>query len=388
MIRLIGVLLALALVLGATTAEAHQRNTSYSSFWIDESGARVVLRAPTRQLTSGGNSPAVELSIHAESLVMLADGHPCLPVAGSGRPVASAPGWTARTWRVECGSGVRSIESRMSQAAPGRLHFVRVRRGQKVSETVLTGSTSTWILEEGRAERVGGTSFWGFVQLGVKHILSGYDHLVFLLVLVIASLSVSQVAFLVTGFTIGHSVTLGLAVAGNVSPDVKTVEALIGVSIAVVAVENVWSIGSRGPWIPRIAGGALALLAGAVFLRERVVPWAFAGVGLFTLCYFALLSRSEHSERLRWGVAGLFGLVHGFGFAASLGELDMPAGRTAEALFGFNTGVELGQLVVVLAIWPLLLLVRRRAGQEALLGWGSAAALSVGIFWALTRTFS
>jgi hypothetical protein len=104
-------------------------------------------------------------------------------------------------------------------------------------------------------------------------------------------------------------------------------------------------------------------------------------------CHFALVARAGRPDRLRAGVAGLFGLVHGLGFAGALEDLALPAPRLAAALLGFNAGVELGQLAVLAAAWPLLAAVRRRgeAAHGTLVRWGSAAAAAAGVFWAVTR---
>jgi hypothetical protein len=92
---------------------------------------------------------------------------------------------------------------------------------------------------------------------------------------------------------------------------------------------------------------------------------------------------------LRWTIAFLFGLVHGFGFAAVLTAVGLPRDRILSALFGFNFGVELGQLVIVALIWPLLHLVagHRRSAYELIAEAGSAAVLALGLFWFLTRTY-
>jgi hypothetical protein len=102
-----------------------------------------------------------------------------------------------------------------------------------------------------------------------------------------------------------------------------------------------------------------------------------------------MLERVERPARLRAAVAFAFGLVHGFGFAGVLAELELPRERLAAALFGFNVGVELGQLAVVVAVWPLLRLLARPADGRplrALAEIASAAICGLGLFWFLTRT--
>ena len=85
-----------------------------------------------------------------------------------------------------------------------------------------------------------GTSLGEYIALGIEHILTGYDHLAFLLALLLIGSSLGEVAKVVTGFTVAHSITLGLTILGYVRPEARSVEALIGLSIALVAAENVW----------------------------------------------------------------------------------------------------------------------------------------------------
>lgn len=102
------------------------------------------------------------------------------------------------------------------------------------------------------------------VPLGVEHILSGWDHVIFLLALLLMATSLRSALVVVTGFTVGHSVTLALATLGFASPDIATVEALIGLSIVLVAVENIWLAEGRGsPVVPRARVAALCALAEA-----------------------------------------------------------------------------------------------------------------------------
>ena len=143
-----------------------------------------------------------------------------------------------------------------------------------------------------------------FFALGLRHILAGYDHLVFLAALLLGVRRLTSVIKTVTSFTVAHSLTLGLAVLGFVRLPATIVEPLIAASIVVVGLEN--------------------------------------------------LLRSENDSR--WKLTFAFGLVHGFGFAGALQELGIGAGGIGIAvpLGAFNAGVEVGQIAVATAIWPLV----------------------------------
>ena len=176
----------------------------------------------------------------------------------------------------------------------------------------------------------------GFFTMGVEHILSGWDHLLFLAVLVLRGGTLLSLLRIVTAFSLAHSATLALAALGVATVPARLVEPAIAASIVWVAVEN---------------------------LRVREAP--------------------AH----RWLVSLAFGLVHGFGFASALQELSLPAGRMAWALVGFNLGVEVGQALVLLAFFPLLVWLRRGAWEPAVVRAGSAAVGLVGSVLLVQRVF-
>lgn len=153
---------------------------------------------------------------------------------------------------------------------------------------------------------------WRFGQLGVEHIWTGYDHLLFLLGLLLVATKLREMLVVATGFTIAHSVTLSLAATGVVTLPSALVEPAIAASIVFVGIENLW----RPP-----------------------------------------------ATRRRWITFGL-GLVHGFGFAGLLAEIGLPAQGRLAALVSFNLGVELGQAVVVVVAMPILLWLRKAPWWE------------------------
>jgi len=180
-------------------------------------------------------------------------------------------------------------------------------------------------------------------------------------------------------------------VLGVVRPNGAAIEALIGYSIALVAAENAWLLAGGGIAVPAAVAIATALLAAAALLGfGSVGPLVLAGLALFAGCHFALLARVAQPERLRAAVAFVFGLVHGFGFAGVLAEMDLPTARLVPALFGFNVGVELGQLAAVALAWPALLAIARASPQRwapRVVEAGSAAVCGLGLFWFATRAF-
>jgi len=177
-------------------------------------------------------------------------------------------------------------------------------------------------------------SLLGFLRMGVEHILTGYDHLLFLLGLVVVGASWRSLAKTVSAFTVAHSITLAVAALGLWTPPARIVEPVIALSIAYVGVENV-------------------------------------------------LARQPSR---RWRLTFLFGLIHGFGFASALREIAPGGGGAALALLGFNLGVEAGQLAVIGLVLPAVLLLRRvRWLEGARARVPSLGIAAVGAVWFVAR---
>jgi hypothetical protein len=405
--------LALALAcLVPQVAQSHGRSTSTSSFDVipgDPTTARIVLRAPWSDLQRavpglGESGPTPEgvdperlarVDRYLEEHVLLrADGEACA-VTGPASPVPTTdPTHLGRSWRVICASrGPLAIESTaFFDVRPQHVHLARIRQGEgpAVEQLLVRDRPRITLPPTESAQATTGSGLLDYVKLGIGHIFTGADHLCFLLALLLIGATLREVAMVVTGFTAAHSLTLALGVLGVVRPASAAVEALIGLSIVVVALENF--LETTGDATRRLVRGGLALLlagasAGALVGRFAVPALALAGVGIFSLCYFELLARAERPARLRWLVAFVFGLVHGFGFAGVLAETALPAGRMAQALLGFNLGVEIGQLSIVATLWPLyrLLLARLPDARSAVIQLGSAVVLAAGLFWFLSR---
>jgi HupE / UreJ protein len=173
-----------------------------------------------------------------------------------------------------------------------------------------------------------------FLKLGVEHIFLGYDHICFLIALIIVS-RLGELVKIVTSFTLAHSITLILAALKIVTLPSRLIECGIALTIVYVAAENLW--------------------------RKNI--------------------------RRRWLLTFFFGLIHGFGFANVLAELGLPRNATIQCLLSFNVGVEMGQLAIVLSVFPLVkLLDRWRFAAEVKTALSAAVGL-FGLGWFLDRAF-
>lgn len=224
-------------------------------------------------------------------------------------------------------------------------------------KAVLSGEERNFILEPGastlRIEGEPSRSFGSFVAMGIKHIGAhpaewrdasgvhlpgGIDHILFLLALILAGGGLWRTLATVTGFTVGHSITLAIAtIWPSLAPPSRPIEVAIAASIAYVALRD-------------------------VFAKEP----------------------SKHG----FAIAAAFGLVHGFGFASALAELHLSRAGLASALVGFNLGVELGQAAVVAILAPLIALLRKKEWFRRIGGKACAAAIATaGLYWLVQRAF-
>jgi len=198
-----------------------------------------------------------------------------------------------------------------------------------------------------------GKQFLAFLREGIRHIWTGYDHILFLLALLLPAVlqreggdwrgvaafrpAFMNVLKIVTAFTLAHSLTLSLATLGIVRLPSRLTESAIAASVALAAANNLWPM-----------------------VRER-----------------------------GWLVAFAFGLVHGFGFANALSELGLAHSAPALALVGFNLGVEIGQLAIVAVFLPLAYALRRSWSYQQLgLRLGSAFIVLMAGVWLLERALN
>jgi hypothetical protein len=397
--RAFAIVIALLVALCPATVRAHGRSSSWST-WTTR-GHEIEVRVRLSRIDLSSHPDFVDLAAQStigpdEERALAAwlqrdvridgDGEACPVEPSSYRVLDSGEGFLSRGWTLQCGDSKRlSITSDLFlREIPSHLQFATLVRERSPAEVrLLTRETPRW--EIGTA--VSSSRFVDFVALGMRHVAAGLDHIVFVLALLVAAKTARSVVGVVTGFTIGHSATLALAVLGGVRPDVATIEALVGASIAVVAIENVW-LERRDPWVARAAVGGLVLVTLASAMLGRGATIALVGLVIFVASYFGLLARSDRPERLRWAVAALFGTVHGFAFSGALSEMSLPRERLASALLGFNVGVEIAQIALIALAWPLWRLIARWPVRSRALVSASAFALAAGVFWLVDRTFA
>jgi hydrogenase/urease accessory protein HupE len=266
----------------------------------------------------------------------------CAPM---GEPQVSAEGSAAVVrFRARCGDdtlvGARFGVRGLPESATEALLRLRLADGREFQAVLRPGAAEFFVPERQTPLDVAA----GYLALGFRHILEGLDHLAFVLGLVLLVRDTRSLVWTVTAFTAGHSVTLSLAVLGFVGLPPALVELGIAASILLLALELARGETGSASWLRR-------------------APWA---------------------------VAGVFGLLHGFGFAGALAEVGLPQEEIPTALLSFNVGIELGQLAFVAAVLALRRALRpalRRtpAWLERVPAYGIGALAG---YWCLDRAFA
>ncbi|MCM3570362.1 HupE/UreJ family protein [Neobacillus mesonae] len=221
----------------------------------------------------------------------------------------------------------------MDDSDPSHANFATIKMDGKQQEKILTF--------ESRELEIGEISFLQnlkqFLVLGLKHIFTGYDHILFVISLLFGAKTIRHILSLVTAFTVAHSITLALATLDIVHIPSRFVESAIALSIIYVTLINIFN------------------------------------------------QDSKHRPWLAFG----FGLIHGFGFAGLLSEMRLDTNNMASSLLSFNIGIEIGQLIIVSLVFPIILWMKKLSLKS--IKWvipsTSAAILAFGLVWFFQRAF-
>jgi hydrogenase/urease accessory protein HupE len=344
----IGLIIALVLVLAPGLGVAHPGDKGFATITLS---GRSVLYGYWLPLSSfhpvpGEEAPADKpldylrvLRAVETQVVINANDAPCKPSSGVLTPPATSTGSIGVLVTFSCGPDApRTLHIRdtiVEALSPGYVTLANIQWPGGSQQFVFQADTP-----EARIDLASGGSTRGlgsFFLLGIEHILAGWDHLLFLLSLLLLGGSFLALLKIITAFTVAHSITLAAAALELVVLPGRLVESAIALSIAYVAAENLW-------------------------LRDR-------------------------AQSKRWLVALIFGLVHGFGFSAVLKELALPRAGLLWSLLSFNLGVEAGQALVVAAAMPILLHLRTLSWRSRAVGTVSAGVLAVGVALFVERAF-
>lgn len=346
--------LVTALLAAVGVAHAHAPLLSQSEFewegpstvhaamvfaWQDASVLAKASRAGTSELRPDGGSDAFEAVVRA-GVEVSADGKPCSPHFEKAEPYAGDGFLFAASFR--CPDQPMHFRVRLpllQRLGPEHRHLMRLFAGAAVVQATLSGAEDTAEIgipapDRGRAADASPQAPFvetlrEAVRLGVHHILTGWDHVLFLLGIALGAKRLRSVVLPISAFTVAHSLTLLVAALGVFTLSPRFVEPAIALSIAYVAFENVL----------------------------RPAP--------------------AHRSLVTFS----FGLLHGFGFAGALSGLAIESERLVPTLLGFNLGVELGQLALLAVVLPLALLIESRVGNRPIRAiCGVIGVLGIGLF--------
>ncbi len=370
-------LLALALTLLQAPAHAHKPSDSYLTLNVADSGVSGRWDIALRDLDVAIGLDAdgdgaitwgevrqrhTDIAAYATArLAVAADGRPCTLAVGTQQIDEHTDGaYSVLPLKLACAGAPRTLTLNYTLFAdldPQHRGLLNL-QAQGVAKTAILGPqapSQSFVLSEASAW----TQFVDYLRDGVWHIWIGFDHILFLLSLLLPAVGIWpllhaprrhgawqpvdrfgqafwDVLRIVTAFTVAHSITLTLATLGVLALPSRLVESAIAASVVLAALNNIW---------PMFHGR-------------------------------------------RWIVAFLFGLVHGFGFASVLADLGLPQGTLVLALLGFNVGVEAGQLAIVAVFLPLAFALRRSwlYRRGVLLG-GSCVIAAIAAAWMVERVF-
>ena len=381
------------LILCSILTEAHDRSESYSrfSFTTNEQGMAIQVIGSIKQDIFNNLNAASRFQSY-ESLVdylgtAINPGSSCKLNNSVEVNENISLGVLKFAWAFQCLQIPETISVSLFQdLGVTHTHIARgVVDGESVPEFMFASNQDAWVIGLPGERNVNQSSYFGYFKSGVEHILSGWDHLTFLLGLLLLFTG-RFLVIAITGFTIGHSLTLGLGAMNVLRVHSEIIETLIGFSILLLAVEyfikHTFEIDKLAK---NLALSLCAFLPLTVFGDLDLI--LIIGLALFLTFY---LSLTNHYSNL-WLpllITIFFGLIHGLGFASSIAESGIPQDRLVPIILSFNIGVEVGQLAVAFALLALIKITKmyfHSSYFHYLHGAMGAFVFSMGTFWFISR---
>ena len=381
------------LILSSNFTEAHNRSESYSkfNFTSNEQGMAIQVTGSIKQDIFNNLNPTSHFQSYDSLVTYLGTainpGSSCKLNESVEINENISLGVLKFVWSFQCLQIPESISMSLFQdLGVTHTHIARgVIDGQSVPEFMFASTQDAWVIGLPGESNVNQSSYFGYFKSGVQHILSGWDHLTFLLGLLLLFTG-RFLIIAITGFTIGHSLTLGLGAMNVLRVHSEIIETLIGFSILLLAVEyflkHAFEINKL---IKNLALSFCAFLPLTIF--GNLDPILIVGLSLF-LTFYLSLTNHYSNPWLPLMVTIFFGLIHGLGFASSIAESGIPQDRLLPIILSFNIGVEVGQLAVAFTLLAFLKLSKtyfRFSDFNYLHGAMGAFVFSMGTFWFISR---
>ena len=377
---------------------SHQRSESYSKVKIDDQNNLKLVQVEfsiqtfVLQRLNLGFTDNWEQELTNEITQNFIFNQNCNPKDPPFLKNSFSTGYISLSWKMLCDSEILEIDLNLFfDKDPAHTHITTfLINSEAFPEKVFTNTNRNWSETDKQAQDSSSfDSFTDYLGLGFKHILSGFDHLAFLLALLTLKLPIKRLVIIITGFTIGHSLTLALGALDLITPSSQLVEALIGYSILIIAMESAATITkSYNLYSNILVSLSFSLILILSIFGHLKFIYGLIGMTVFSYCYLRLASKYSNFT-LTIAVTCLFGLIHGFGFAGNLSSIGLMEGRLLPAIFGFNIGVELGQILVVIVLSLIFHQVGKflRGNTDFLRVFTASGLSCIGVFWFLERLF-
>tara|TARA_B100000029_G_scaffold516072_2_gene626698 strand:- start:805 stop:2025 length:1221 start_codon:yes stop_codon:yes gene_type:complete len=389
-------LLVLILSILSLDAFSHQRSESYSKWVLEEDSlsssikASFTIRLSNLDKLEGPLYGQWEKRVSENIIASFFVNENCTITDDPRLDISRAEDIFRVSWLLSCPNSLEEIKADIFfDKDPTHSHIARYAYSEDDSiEKLFTSQMRVWKIEPNQDEENSiNSTFIDYIFLGIKHISTGYDHLAFIFGLLLLNPKLKKLIIVITGFTLGHSLTLSLAVLDLVRPVSLFIEALIGFSIALLGIEFlVRQSKNKRNFVNNISLFLAFFFFAYIFIFEGKNILGFFGISLFTLCYLNLLTiKSVRSFSLF--IACVFGLIHGFGFGGFLFEVGFSQEKLLKALIGFNLGVEVGQIVAVSIFFIVLNWINKlKFNYQDLINPAFAISLvSLGLYWFVYR---
>ena len=395
-------LVSFIFILLSFPVNAHQLSRSFSKWEINDKDVEVSFTVPARQVTllAALEGPLASLdkllARHLERHLKIYNSKDECNKLGEIKSSYDANGYVRGQIKFICENNGDEILIKNNSFFPvsiGHVHFARIKiNDTDWQESIFTSSRpeATFSLQTGKSEQSKFEIFIDYIYLGFDHILEGYDHLAFLFAILLITFQFRKMLLSITGFTLGHSITLALASLGYIQPAGEAIEALIGFTILLVAYEAL-TVDEKNKYpfafIITLLIFILALIS--LFTGGNINLMTWLGLVIFTFFYNILLEDRKQAERLNPLITVVFGLIHGFGFAGVLTELGLHKDGLIVGLLGFNLGVELGQILVISIVLIILFLLGKTylaRYKKLIYNLTGMSLIALGVFWFVGRS--
>ena len=396
----ISILLVSSSIFLSVESIAHNRSQSHSNWIISGHSIEAIFTAKaievTRLQTGINQSLDIIFADHLEKTVSIKnDGQACA-LGNDAQPIPAKQGYIQAKLIFDCGLKTKSPLINITSffdSASSHVHYAHVITDSQQSQQYLFTEVQTQhqVTHDNKESGSILSDINLYIYIGIDHIIGGADHILFLFTLLLLVRRFKDLIWLITGFTVGHSITLAITTIGWIIPDLHIVEATIGFTIALVAVDNIAALTGYHRHLALLSiTGLLAMAATNIILGIGFSSLSMLGLVTLTVAYLLMRSDNESGTGVRSVMAIGFGLIHGFGFASALTEIGISTDLLWASLLGFNIGIELGQILIISGLWLIILGFKRTkyvSHSRLVIDIASASLCGLGLYWFIGRSY-